>query len=175
MFKYNGKAKYAPNGGRYLQIVSEKDLYLQTIVVSIKDIFSSDDTFLANFPNNLVNYPLNQMRFTNTKWKHWNKAPLKLWQTQLNIAVFCASSACGVSSEHLNYKKHSMVKSLYRFHVYYYVGRVLKRLQVPLLHEAGFNPYDNSYTKEEFFKLCEDYEVSQNMGTISSLEHTSTR
>ena len=34
--------------------------------------------------------------------------PLKLWQTQLKFAVFCASSACGVSSEHLSYKKHSM-------------------------------------------------------------------
>ena len=37
-------------------------------------------------------------------------------ETQLNFAVFCASSACGVSSERLNYKKHSMVRPLYRFH-----------------------------------------------------------
>ena len=42
-------------------------------------------------------------------WTNWNKAPMRLWQTQLNFAVFCASSACGVSSEHLNYMKHPMV------------------------------------------------------------------
>ena len=41
-------------------------------------------------------------------WTNWNKAPLKLWQTQLNFAVFCSSSACGVSSVHLNYVKHPM-------------------------------------------------------------------
>ena len=80
-----------------------------------------------------------------------NKAPLRLWQAQLNFAVFCASSACGVSYEHLNYKKHPMVRSLYRLHVYYHVRRILKRLQVSLPHEASFNVADNPYTNEEFF------------------------
>ena len=88
-----------------------------------------------------------------------NKDLLKLWQTQLNFAVFCASSACGVSSAHLNYTKHPMIRSVYRFHVYYHVRRVLKRLQVPLPHETCFNAADNSYTESEFFKICEDYEV----------------
>ena len=53
-----------------------------------------------------------------------------------------------------------MVRSLYRFHVYYHMRQVLKRLQVPLPHEASFNPYDNPYSNKEFFKLCKDYEVS---------------
>ena len=30
MFRYNPKANYQPNGGRYLQILSGKDLYKQT-------------------------------------------------------------------------------------------------------------------------------------------------
>ena len=34
MFRYNPKANYQPNGDRYLQILSGKDLYKQTIVVS---------------------------------------------------------------------------------------------------------------------------------------------
>ena len=34
MFGYNPAANYQPNGGRYLQILSGKDLYKQTIVVS---------------------------------------------------------------------------------------------------------------------------------------------
>ena len=37
--------------------------------------------------------------------------------------------------------------------------RVLKRLQVPLPHETGFNAADNPYTESEFFKICEDYRV----------------
>ena len=37
--------------------------------------------------------------------------------------------------------------------------RVLKRLQVPLPHETGFNADDNLFTKSEFFKICKDYGV----------------
>ena len=85
---------------------------------------------------------------------NWNKAPLRLWQTQLNLAMWCASSACGVSSEHLNYVKHPMVRSLHRFHVYYHVRRILKRLHVPLPQEAGFSTSDNPYTNEDFLKIC---------------------
>ena len=77
----------------------------------------------------------------------------------MNFVVWCASSACRVSSEHLNYAKHSMVKTLYQFHVYYHVMQVLKRLQVPLLYESSFNAADNPYTNEEFFKIYEDYGV----------------
>ena len=48
-----------------------------------------------------------------------------------------------------------MIRAVYRFHVYYHVRRVLKRLQVPLPHETGFNAADNPYTVSEFFKICE--------------------
>ena len=99
------------------------------------------------------------MRVGDKLWTNWNKAPMRLWQTQLNFAVFCASSACGVSLAHLNYTKHPMIRSVYRFHVYYHMRRVLKRLQVPLPHETGFNAADNPYTESEFFKICEDYRV----------------
>ena len=87
------------------------------------------------------------------------QSSIKIWQTQLNFTVFCALSACGVSSAHLNYTKHPMIRSVYRFHVHYHVRRVLKRLQAPLPHEMGFNAADNPYTESEFFKICEDYRV----------------
>ena len=90
---------------------------------------------------------------------NWNKSALRLWQIQLNFVVWCTSSACEVSSEHLNYSKHPMV---YQFHMYYHVRRVLKRLQVPLPHEASFNAADNPYTNKEYFKICRDYGVPNN-------------
>ena len=118
MFGYNTKANYQLNGGRYLQILSGKDLYKQTIVLSAG---THNDTFSARFQNIFVDYPLGQMHVGDKLWTNWNKAPLKLWQTQLNYMVFSASSACGVSSAHLNYTKHPMIRSVYRFHVYYHV------------------------------------------------------
>ena len=152
---------------RYLQILSGKDLYKQTIVVSAmeNDGVPRDQralTFPARFPNIFVDYPLEQMHVGDKLWTNWNKAPLKLWQTQLNYALFCASSACWVSSAHLNYTKHPMIRSVYRFHIYYHVRRVLKRLQTPLPHKTGFNVADNPYTESEFFQICEDYGVPNN-------------
>ena len=58
MFRYNPAANYQPNGGRYLQILSGKDLYKQTIVVSAG---THDDTFLSRFPSIFVDYLLVQM------------------------------------------------------------------------------------------------------------------
>ena len=52
-----------------------------------------------------------------------------------------------------------MIRAVYRFHMYYHVRQVLKRLQTPLPHETGFNAADNPYTESEFFKICEDYRV----------------
>ena len=155
MFRYNPKANYQSNGGRYLQILSGKDLYKQMIVMSA----GTHDTFPARFPNIFVDYPLGQMNVGHKLWMNWNKAPMRLWQTQLNFAVFCASSACGVSSANLNYKAHPVIRSVYHFHVYYHVRRILKKLQVPLPHETGFNAADNPYTESEFFKISEDYRV----------------
>ena len=144
MFRYNPKANYQPNGGCYLKILSGKDLYKQTIVVSARD------TFLARFLNIVVDYLLGQMHVGDKLWTNWNKAPMRLWQTQLNFAMFCATSACGVSSAHLNYAKHSMIRAVYQFHTFYHVRRVLKRLQAPLPHGPGFNAADNPYMSSEF-------------------------
>ena len=71
MFRDNPKANYQPNGCRYLQILSGKDLYKQTIVVSAME----NDTLPARFPNIFVDYPLGQMHVGDKLWTNWNKAP----------------------------------------------------------------------------------------------------
>ena len=91
--------------------------YKQTIVVSA----GTHDTFPARFPNIFVDYPLGSMKVSDKLWMKWNKAPLKLWQTQLNFAVWYASSARGISSAHLNYAKHPMIRAVYRFPIYYHL------------------------------------------------------
>ena len=116
-------------------------------------------TFPARFPNIFVDYLLGQMCVGDKLWTNWNKAPMRLWQTPLNFAVWCALSASGVSCAHLNYTKHPIIRSVYRFHIHYHMRQVLKRLQVPLPHETGFNATDNPHTESEFLKICEDYRV----------------
>ena len=62
MFRYISKANYQPDGGRYLQVLSGKDLYKQTIVMS------KDDTFPVRFPNIFVDYLLGQMQVGDKLW-----------------------------------------------------------------------------------------------------------
>ena len=59
MFRYNPKANYQPNGGRYLQILSMEN-----------------DTFPVRFLNVFVDYPLGKMRVGDKLWNNWNKAPM---------------------------------------------------------------------------------------------------
>ena len=44
IYKYNPNVFYKPNGGRCLQLISAKDLYIQNITVS------EHDSFQVKFP-----------------------------------------------------------------------------------------------------------------------------
>ena len=100
VYRYNPNVSYEPNGGRYLQLISAKDLYIQSITVAEHDGHS--DSFQVKFPNIFVNYPIGAVRVEDQKFKDWDHYKFTLWQSQLNFTVYCASSACGVSVEHLN-------------------------------------------------------------------------
>ena len=105
IYKYNPDVSYKPNGGTYLQLITAKDLYIQNLTVSEHDGHS--DSFQVKFPNVFTNYLLGSVRVEDQKFKDWDHYKFTIWQSQLNFAVFCASSACGVSIEQgTNYKEY---------------------------------------------------------------------
>ena len=171
IYKYNPDASYKPNGGTYLQLITAKDLYIQNITVAENDGHS--DSFQVKFPNVFTNYPLGAVRVEDQRFKDWDHYKFTIWQSQLNFAVFCASSACGVSVEHLN-AKEPMIRSIYRFHVYYQIRRILKILEIPLPYENSFNQYNNSYNHEKFIGICSEYGVSNNLTKWRNQKYFST-
>ena len=60
IYKYNPNAFYNPVEGRYLQLITAKDLYIQNITVAEYDSYS--DSFQVKFPNVFTNYPLGTVR-----------------------------------------------------------------------------------------------------------------
>ena len=172
IYKYNSDASYKPNGGTYLQLITAKDLYIQNVTVAEHDGGHSD-SFQVKFPNVFTNYPLGAVRVEDQKFKDWDHYKFTIWQSQLNFAVFCASSACGVSVEHLN-AKEPMIRSIYRFHVYYHIRRILKILEIPLPYENSFNQYNNSYNHEKFIGICSEYGVSNNLTKWRNQKYFST-
>ena len=103
IYRYNPKVSYEPNDGRYLQLMSAKDLYIQNITVSEHDNHS--DSFQVKFPNVFVYYLLGALRVEDQGFIDWDHYKFTLWQMQLNFVVFFASSACGISDQHMNAKK----------------------------------------------------------------------
>ena len=116
-------------------------------------------SFQVKFPNVFTHYPNDAVRVEDQKFKDWDHYKFTLWKLQLNFVVFCESSACGVSVEHLN-AKEPMIRSVYRFHVYYQIRRILNRLKIPLPHEDSFSKYNNPYSHETFIEICKEYGVS---------------
>ena len=171
IYKYNSNASYKQNGGRYLQIITAKDLYIQNITVSEHDGHS--DSFQVKFPNVFMNYPLGAVRVEDQKFKDWDHYKFTIWQSQLNFVVFCASSACGVSVEHLN-AKEPMIRSIYRFHDYYHIRRILKILEIPLPYENSVNQYNNPYNHEKFIRICSEYGVSNDLTKWRNQKYFST-
>ena len=131
------------------------------------------DSFQVKFPNVFTNYPLGAVRVEDKRLKDWDHYKFTIWQSQLNFVVFCASSACGVSVEHLN-AKESMIRSIYRFHVYYHIRRILKILEIPLPYENSFNQYNNPYNHEKFIVICSEYGVSNDLTKSRNQKYFST-
>ena len=171
IYRYNPNVSYEPNQGTYLQQIGSKDLYIQNITVSEHDGHS--DSFQVKFPNVFTNHLLGAVRVEDQKFKDWDHYKLTLWQSQLNFAVFCTSSACGVSVEHLN-AEEPMIRSIYRFHVYYHIRRILKILEIPLPYENSFNQYSNPYNHEKYIHICSEYGVSNDLTKWRNQKYFST-
>ena len=119
---------------------------------------------IVKFPNVFTNSPLGAVRVGGQRFIDWDHYKFTLWQTQLNFAVFCASSACCVSVKHMN-AKEQMIRSIYRFHVYYHIRRILKIIKIPLPYENSFNQH-NLYNHEKFIKICGEYGVSNDLTKV---------
>ena len=171
IYKYNPNVSYKPNGGRYLQLITANDLYIQNITVAEHNGHS--DSFQIKFPNVFMNYLLGAVRVEDQGFKDWDHYKFTIWQSQLNFVVFCASSVCGVSVEHLN-AKEPMIRSIYRFHVYYHIRRISKILEIPLPYENSFNQYSNPYNHEKFIRICSEYGVSNDLTKWRNQKYFST-
>ena len=67
IYKYSPDASYKRNGGRYLQLITTEDLYIQNITVAEHDGHSS--SFQVKFPNVFTNYPLSAVRVEDQRFK----------------------------------------------------------------------------------------------------------
>ena len=78
---------------------------------------------------------------------------------QLHFTMFCATSALGISWQHLNHPK-LLVSAVYRFHVHFHIQLILHDLAISLPHEDGLSKVKNAYIKSAYYSICDDYGVN---------------
>ena len=102
---------------------------------------------------------------SNTLWMKFNshgKYKLELnkyfhmYQCQLNFALFCATSALGISWQQLHHSD-LLVRSVYRFHMYFHVQLILHDLGISLPQENGFSKVKNAYIKSAYYGVYGEY------------------
>ena len=93
-FSYNPKAKYQPSG---VYKTKDPDIINQTIEVK-QPSDASGSSFKAKFPDV---FDKNMLPYVESDAivRAWNYTPMRFWQNQLNFAVWCATTGCGVSYE----------------------------------------------------------------------------
>ena len=167
IFKYNANAKYL-KGGYDSNNLSFLDVYLDEKEPSVK--IHLRNTYLRH-PSATVGYdewPLSLSlwrKFYNSRGKY--KPELNeyfhMYQCQLNFPMFCATSALGISWQHLNHP-NLLVRAVYRFHVYFHVQLILHELHISLPHEDGFSKVKNAYARSACYSVCDQYGVNPDEG-----------
>lgn len=173
-YSYNSSAKYRPSDG-YDAVITASELTRLKIIVQDDgeksagfDVKFNIDLFSASAYRYMKHGdPYDAGGFESAR-SAYNKdhSPLSLWDTQLNFATHCATSALGVSSQHLN-SRFELVKSLYRFHTYYHIRRILDRMMCPLPYDDKFDKYNNYVSKEDAKKIANEYGVSDDFKKYS--------
>ena len=129
-----------------------------TNMLTSLDIYvSNTKKFTANM-RNVFKSQVVTFKFGKQSRKWLNAPDMNYWPQQLNFAVWCATSGCGVSPfESLNYPK--VVAGFVKFHVYFTIRRILYELNVPLPDEQPFAIANNPYSKVAYQRLCAEFGI----------------
>ena len=100
--------------------------------------------------------------------RKWLKGPdMSFWQQQLNFALWCATTGCGVSREMLfpfSLNLSEQIRSFYEFHVYYTTRKILYEMggiqsKHALPDDTIFKQEDNPYDVAAYKMICAEFGI----------------
>ena len=111
-----------------------------------------------------------QIKFTQAKYaRKWlGKPNMSFWPQQLNFALWCATTGCGVSREMLfsnsSLQLSDQVRTFYQFHVYYTTRKILYEMggiqsKNALPDDPAFNQKNNPYDVASYKRICAEFGV----------------
>ena len=115
-----------------------------------------------------------KIKVTSSKYaRPWLKGPnMGFWQQQLNFAVWCATTGCGVSRELLfgtqsngsTLQLSEQLRTLYQFHVYYTTRKILYEMggiqsKNALPDSPVFSEISNPYDIAAYKRICAEFGI----------------
>ena len=110
-----------------------------------------------------------KIKVTSSKYaRPWIKGPnMGFWQQQLNFAVWCATTGCGVSREMLfdtSLQLSEQLRTFYQFHVYYTTRKILYEMggiqsKNALPDSPVFSEISNPYDVASYKRLCAEFNI----------------
>ena len=148
--------------------------FADSITQSIADIFNKEikiyvtptDYFTTKFRQIFTK---TQIKFTAAKYaRKWLAKPdMSFWPQQLNFALWCATTGCGVSREMLfpsTLNLSEQIRTFYQFHVYYTTRKILYEMggiqsKNALPDDPAFNQQENPYDVASYKRLCAEFGI----------------
>ena len=99
--------------------------------------------------------------------KTWLAGPnMRYWPQQLNFAVWCATTGCGITREIFdnNNAMPENVRAFYKFHIYFTVRRILFQMGgiqsiSALPGDPTFDQINNKYDVASYKRICNEFGV----------------
>ena len=139
----------------------------------IKIYVSPTDYFTTKF-RKIFKAP--KIKVTSSKYaRPWIKGPnMGFWQQQLNFAVWCATTGCGVSRELLfgtqsnnnsPLQLSEQLRTFYQFHVYYTTRKILYEMggiqsKNALPDSPVFSEISNPYDVALYTRICAEFNIA---------------
>ena len=168
VFSYIPNAQYQPSG---VYKTEGMDIINQTIEVK-QPSDSSGSSFKAMFPD-VFDKNMRPYVERDAIVRAWNYTQMRSWQKQLNFAVWCATTGYGVSyQDHLS-GIPEFANSMFIFHVYYQIRRILFELKAPLPMAQSWNAFDNAFYAKSYEQICAEFNVDKNTDGRQKLDANS--
>ena len=168
-FAFNSKARYKAGSvygrGATSHTLSASDFTEMDITVRAIQVdgesssWASPVSFETKFVDAFAKYKTPNVN-SDTLVKSWSSAPMSWWQQQVNFAVWCATTGCGVSAQDHLQAPEPLMRSIYRFHVYYQTRRILAEIQAPLSQDQAWSATNNPYDRRAYERICNEFGVS---------------
>ena len=154
-FRFNSEAKYQPGpqkaAARDVGNLAEGRVQVQSE--------HPQKWFGVKYSNIFERYRLSSVS-SDKLIQVWNSKPMQFWQNQINFAVWCTTAGCGVSLEDHLTAADDLLQSVYCFHVYYQMRRILVEIQAPLPQDQAWDAENNPYDRRGYERICNEFGVS---------------